>query len=380
MLNISNKNITAFCSEIEALKEKLFAGLSVRDYQHLKKIEWRGRLCTITGFATAWLGINIVSAFLISFGIFTRWLIAHHVLHRGYDKVPGIPYRYTSKGFARGWRRLVDWFDWIHPKAWDYEHNYLHHYHTGETTDPDLVEKNLKFLRELKAPYWIKKVFVYIASCTWKFSYYAPNTMSVIEPKTERRIKTENIFFINFLQLLDFYNPQVRKLWLSCFIPYVLFNFCLIPALFFPLGKAAVIAVLINRLIAEAMTNFHSFLVIGPNHTATDLYRFDFHFDDKAQFYVTQVLASANYNCGNDLIDHLQIWLNYQIEHHIFPDLPMLKYQEAQPEVKRICAKYNLPYRQESIFKRFQKMLAVAVGKDDMPKYISFNQVLTDIA
>jgi hypothetical protein len=34
----------------------------------------------------------------------TRWLLMHHVGHRGYDKVPGVPAKYTSKVFARGWR------------------------------------------------------------------------------------------------------------------------------------------------------------------------------------------------------------------------------------------------------------------------------------
>jgi fatty acid desaturase len=29
------------------------------------------------------------------------------------------------------------------PEAWRYEHNVLHHYHTNEVADPDLVEQNL---------------------------------------------------------------------------------------------------------------------------------------------------------------------------------------------------------------------------------------------
>lgn len=376
MRKISSQVVEQFCSEIENIREKAFNSLSTDDFKHLKKIEFRGRCSTIIGFATAWLGINPVSAFLISFGIFSRWLIAHHVMHKGYDKVPGIPKRYTSKYFARGKRRIIDWFDWIHPTAWDYEHNYLHHYHTGEHTDPDLVERHLKFLRELKVPYFLKYIFVFLASCTWKFTYYAPNTISVIEPETDRRIKSENIFYINFLNLFDLRNSKVRRLWLSCFLPYISINYILLPLLFLPLGIQAFWAVLINRLIAEAMTNFHSFMVIGPNHTAADLYMFDFHFDNKAEFYVTQVLASANYNTGNDLIDHLQIWLNYQIEHHLYPDLPMLKYQQIQPEVKSVCLKYGIDYRQESIFKRYQKMLAVAVGKDDMPKFMNFEQIV----
>ncbi len=70
-------------------------------------------------------------------GNVNRWTnIAHPVLHRGYDKIPGIPARYTSKGFAQGFRRWLDWADWMDPAAWNHEHNRLHHYNLGEAADP----------------------------------------------------------------------------------------------------------------------------------------------------------------------------------------------------------------------------------------------------
>ena len=34
-------------------------------------------------------------------------------MHRGYDRVPGAPEERTSRGFAKGKRRFVDWLDWI---------------------------------------------------------------------------------------------------------------------------------------------------------------------------------------------------------------------------------------------------------------------------
>ena len=73
----------------------------------------------IVGFATSWLLPNPFSAALISQGIFTRWtMVAHSVSHRAYDRIPEVPRRYTSRAFAQGWRRFVDWFDWIVPAAW----------------------------------------------------------------------------------------------------------------------------------------------------------------------------------------------------------------------------------------------------------------------
>ena len=64
-------------------------------------------------------------------------MIAHHVSHRGYDRVQGAPDTRRSKRFAAGRRRWLDWFDWIRPEAWNTEHNLLHHYRLGEEADPD---------------------------------------------------------------------------------------------------------------------------------------------------------------------------------------------------------------------------------------------------
>ena len=104
-------------------------------------------------------------------------MVGHHVMHRGYDKVPGVKASRTSKAFAKGWRRFVDWNDWIHPAAWAHEHNQLHHYRLGEDADPDLVEMNTDWLREAKWPTILKFIVVAFFAATWKWSYYAPNTI-----------------------------------------------------------------------------------------------------------------------------------------------------------------------------------------------------------
>ncbi len=70
---------------------------------------------------------------------------------------------------------------------------------------------------------------------------------------------------------------------------------------------------------------------------------------------------------GTEFLDHSQIWLNYQIEHHIFPYLPMLRYREVQPKVKALCAQSGIPYVQDSIWKRFGKMLDICVANGSAP-------------
>ena len=84
--------------DISSIQKQVMAESNPKDdLRHLKKIEWWGRLCTIAGYATAWILPNPVSALFISQGIFTRWaLLIHPVSHGGYDKVPGVPKCYTS--------------------------------------------------------------------------------------------------------------------------------------------------------------------------------------------------------------------------------------------------------------------------------------------
>jgi fatty acid desaturase len=373
-------NIDRLAEELEALRLRVNQELTIEDFNHLRKIEWWGRGLSCIGYGTIWLFPNPITAFCISMGHFTRWLLAHHIMHRGYDKIDGVPERYTSKGFARGWRRFIDWGDWLQPEAWDYEHNILHHYHTGEAHDPDVAERHTEYLRSLNIPYWLKYILLFIAACTWKFTYYAPNTVSVLNPENSNRVKKEHIIYLTIKNAFDLSRKEVRTLWMKCYLPYGTLHFVLLPLLFYPFGGlTTVLFVLGNKILAEIFTNIHSFVVIGPNHTADDIYRFDFHYRDKREYYVTQILGSVNYRCGNDFIDYLSIWLNYQIEHHIFPDLPMRQYRLIQPEVKAICARNGVPYRQEPMFRRLRRMVDVCVGKQKM-RVITSNEDLHKMA
>ncbi len=69
---------------------------------------------------------------------------------------------------------------------------------------------------------------------------------------------------------------------------------------------------------------------------------------------------------GNDYVDFMHGWLNYQIEHHLWPNLSMLSYQKAAPLVRDICKKHNVPYVQENVFLRVKKTVDIMVGTSSM--------------
>ena len=85
-----------------------------------------------------------------------------------------------------------------------------------------------------------------------------------------------------------------------------------------------------------------------------------------------QVIASVNFRTGaphttlGDLNDFLHGWLNYQIEHHAFPQLSMLSYQKSAPLMRAICEKHGVPYVQQNVFRRLKKTADIMVGATSM--------------
>ena len=319
--------------DIEDIKKVI--KIEKKDFDHLLKLERWGRASTIVGSLIIALVVIIGSgnfdgivleqfdfwlfglggAFLVSVGNLSRWAnITHPILHGAYDKVPNIPFRYTKKGFASGSRRFIDWLDWIKPDAWAYEHNIMHHYHLGEMDDPDNVEKDVKWIHDMKVPIFVKYLVVYAFAIIWKIAYYGPNTLRILENK-QRMARGEEP---TLKYEVSPFTKNGKELWKSYLLPYGLFQFVFLPLLFLPFGLSSVLSAFVFLVIAEIMTNLHSFLVIVPNHSAEDIYQFSTPHKTQGEYYLRQIMGSVNYNTGSDFIDFMHGFLNYQIEHHLF--------------------------------------------------------------
>jgi fatty acid desaturase len=70
---------------------------------------------------------------------------------------------------------------------------------------------------------------------------------------------------------------------------------------------------------------------------------------DELDFVRRQVLTSRNV-CGSRLVDWLLGGLNYQIEHHLFPNMPRPNLRRAQPLIRAFCAQHDLAYVEASLF------------------------------
>ncbi len=347
-----------FVAEIKTLGREMEAKTGFADYLQLRKMERWGRCATFIGYATAWIFPNPISALFISQGIYTRWgTVFHQVSHGVFDRIPGVPDRYKSHSFAKGRRRFLDWFDWIVPEDWAIEHNLLHHYYLGSEKDPDVVWRNSEKIRALKAPLALKYFIAGVIACIWKPFYYAPNTLAEAKHH-EGVLPTNRIGWDNW----DPRTPQGWRLWSVNLLPYIGYRFFILPALFIPLGSWAVFSVFANSVMAEIFTNLHSFSTIGPNHTGDDISTFTGSSKNHAEFYLRQIVGTVNFPAGNDFVDFIYGGMNYQIEHHIWPEASLLQCQRARPKIKEICKRYGVRYHEASLWPRVVKTIGMIAG------------------
>jgi fatty acid desaturase len=116
-------------------------------------------------------------------------------------------------------------------------------------------------------------------------------------------------------------------------------------------GYLAAVVVVLTPLQAVAFIVVHQGLfglylgcAFAPNHkgmpTLTDA--------DQLDFLRRQVLTSRNVT-GSRLVDFVLGGLNYQIEHHLFPNMPRPNLRRAQPLIRAFCQDHDLPYAQASL-------------------------------
>jgi fatty acid desaturase len=390
---LARVNVPVFVAELRAIGDAEQARSGPDDLVHLTKMQRWGRLCTLVGYATAWLGPNPLAWLAISQGNVTRWMIMHHVGHGAYDRLAADGAPWHSARFARGWRRWWQWPDWMVPEAWNYEHNRLHHYQLNEAHDPDFVQRNVALLRASRLPRPLKLAVALAAALTWKWLYYAPSTLAAVahrreavrarrgdgsrharrtplggDPASEVQARGGAEGALGRAYALHHFRRFTRAdVWLRSLLPYAFYRWGVMPALFLPLGTTAWAWVLVNSLLAELVTNLHTFLVIVPNHVGDDLPAFTDPAGDHDEHLVRQVVASVNFRTGGDLNDWAHMWLNYQIEHHIWPRMTMLGQQRVQPAVRALCEAHGVPYVQQGVGWRVWETLRVVMGDGTHP-------------
>jgi fatty acid desaturase len=100
------------------------------------------------------------------------------------------------------------------------------------------------------------------------------------------------------------------------------------------------------NLVANLLRNVWAYLVISCGHFPDGAEKFTpaaLEDETKPEWYLRQMLGTANFRAG-PVLAFLSGNLCYQIEHHLFPDLPSNRYAQIAARVRAVCATYDLPY------------------------------------
>ncbi len=99
-------------------------------------------------------------------------------------------------------------------------------------------------------------------------------------------------------------------------------------------------------MTANVVRNVWAYGIIFCGHFPDQTYTFgqeEVADETRGGFYVRQLLGAANIE-GSPLFHVASGNLGYQVEHHLYPDMPSTRYAEIAPRVKEICERYELPY------------------------------------
>ena len=113
--------------------------------------------------------------------------------------------------------------------------------------------------------------------------------------------------------------------------------------------KASVVANLIRNMWANAVIFCGHFPDGAEKFTQTDMIG-----ETKGHWYLRQMLGSANFEAG-PVMRFMSGNLCYQIEHHLYPDLPSNRLHEISVRVREVCDKYDLPYTTGSFLMQYGK-------------------------
>ncbi len=113
--------------------------------------------------------------------------------------------------------------------------------------------------------------------------------------------------------------------------------------------KANIVANVIRNIWANAVIFCGHFPDGAEKFTKTDVID-----ETRGRWYLRQMLGSSNFDAG-PAMRLMSGNLCYQIEHHLYPDLPSNRLHEISVRVRHLCDKYDLPYTTDSFLMQYGK-------------------------
>ena len=256
--------------------------------------------------------------------------IGHNVMHGEWDWMND-PEIHSST-----W----EWDNVCPADQWKHSHNYLHHTYTNVIgKDKDVGYEILRVRSDQPwHPYYLTQPVVNTLLML-AFEYGVSLHDLDIEGLRRRSLEDPEEFKA---KLADTARKQARQIGKD----YVLF-----PAMTGPNAMSTASA----NLVANVARNVWSYAIIFCGHFPDGAEVFtedELENETQGEWYLRQLLGSANFT-GNRLMHIMSGSLGYQIEHHLFPDLPSNRYPEIAVRVRALCEKYELPYTTGPFVRQF---------------------------
>jgi fatty acid desaturase len=327
-----------FGRELDAIRERVFADLGERDSTYIRRVikaqrglEVGGRALLFGGiFPPFWLA---GTAMLGVSKILDNMEIGHNVMHGQYDWM-GDP-ALTGRNF--------EWDSACPGDQWRHSHNYMHHTYTNIVDmDRDIGYGVLRMSEDQKWGPYYRGNLVYAFLLMVLFQY----GVALHELETER-IRSGEISIADKREILAGIWKKVKRQTLKDYVAFPLLAGPFAPWVF------------AGNMTANLIRNVWSYAIIFCGHFPEGTQEFtkeETANESRGMWYFRQVLGSANLT-GGKLFHIMSGNLSFQIEHHLFPDIPAHRHAELSEEVKAICEKYGVPYNMGPLPQQFASVV-----------------------
>jgi linoleoyl-CoA desaturase len=335
---LSPAQIEEFGRRMDAIRDRVLAARGAADADYIRtlirrqrQLEVGGRVLLFAGiFPPAWLA---GTAMLSISKILENMEIGHNVMHGQWD------WMRDPKIHSSTW----EWDNMSSAEGWKYTHNYMHHTYTNVLgKDRDVGYGILRLSEEQPwRPYYLgNPVYNVLLSMFFQWGV-ALHDLEV--EKVASGEKSRSSLWKSIKSIVGKMRRQVLK-------DYVVF-----PALAGPFF----LPVLLGNATANLVRNLWSHAVIFCGHFPDGTVQFteeQLEGETRGQWYLRQLLGSANLD-GGPLFHVMTGNLSFQIEHHLFPDLPSNRYAEVSAEVRAVCEEFGLPYVTGPLGQQYRQVL-----------------------
>jgi linoleoyl-CoA desaturase len=248
--------------------------------------------------------------------------IGHNVMHGQWD------WMRDPKIHSTTW----EWDNASPADQWKHSHNELHHTYTNVIgRDNDLGYGIMRVDEDQRwHPFYLAQpLWNFVNACFFEYGIAAYDLELGKNLRSKKRRSSPD-FKARGKQVLKKIRGQVLK------------DYVVHPALSGPSFLTTLTATATANLVRNLWT--HSVIMCGHFPEGVETFeRRSIQGETRGEWYLRQMLGSANISGGK--VMHIMTGnLSYQIEHHLFPDLPSNRYQEIAPKVRQLFDDYGLRY------------------------------------